>query len=240
MRKIAVFVEGELIFVRNLLLCSHLIDISKVSFECLRLYSESEQEVPFAFPNEHAKIHFQITNVGNDARVLAEIKRREAKLFKKGFSRIIGLRDMYSKAYRKRATHIDPNVTGAFVNAVKETIAEMDNADKISFHFAIMELEAWWLGMYNLFAKINSKLTVEFVEEHLHYDLSFVDPEKSFFHPAVELDKIYQLIEDKYGKSRDEVESITTKIESSDISDATNHDRCGSFKEFCNDLSDCQ
>ena len=87
--------------------------------------------------------------MGNDERVLDVIEENEEALFNNGFSKIIGLRDMHSKAYRKKSKNvIDDEVTQQFIEAVTTVIASMNNPDKINFHFAIMELEAWWLSMY--------------------------------------------------------------------------------------------
>jgi hypothetical protein len=113
----------------------------------------------------------------------------------------------------------------------------MNNPDKINFHFAIMELEAWWLSMHNLFAKIDSRLTVSFIENHLGYNLANIEPEKRFFHPSLEIDKIFQLVESSYKKHFSDVESITANIDSQDISDATNNNRCSCFQKFCDDLT---
>jgi hypothetical protein len=236
-QKVAVFVEGqsELIFVRNLLY--HLIESAKFSFECFKLHANSQQEVPYEYKNPHAEVHFQIINVGNDEKVLDAIKERKDRLLSKGITKIIGLRDMYSKAYRIKSKNIiDDDVTQQFIEAVTTAIAEMNNADKISFHFAIMELEAWWLSMYNLFSKINELLTVIFIEEKLGYNLSKIDPEKAFFHPAHELDKILKLVGVSYKKHFDDVESITSKMDYSDISDALNNNRCDCFRKFCDEI----
>jgi len=176
--------------------------------------------------------------VGNDERVLDVIEENEEALFNNGFSKIIGLRDMHSKAYRKKSKNvIDDEVTQQFIEAVTTVIASMNNPDKINFHFSIMELEAWWLSMYNLFAKINDQLTVSFIENHLGYNLSDIDPEKIFFHPSLEIDKIFQLVESSYKKHFSDVESLTSKIDSSDISDATTNNRCSCFRKFCDELT---
>jgi len=239
LQKVAIFVEGqgELIFIRKLLVLLN--DPAQVSFECFKLYGNLEQKVPYPYgtTNPLAKIYFKIINVGNDERVLSAIKEREEKLFKSGFNKIIGLRDMYSKAYRKKSKNvINDNVTQETIKLVTTTIVNMSNHDKIIFHFAIMELEAWWLSMYNLFARIDDRLTVSFIEKKLGYNLSNIDPETSFFHPSLEIDKIFKLVGSSYKKHFDDVESITSKIEFSDISDATNHHRCDCFRQFCDAL----
>lgn len=166
------------------------------------------------------------------------IAENENQLLTQGFKKIIGLRDMYSKAYRKKSKNvINHEVTRQFIEAISKMIAGMNNPDKINFHFAIMELEAWWLSMYNLFAKINDQLTVSFIENHLGYNLANIDPEQRFFHPSLEIDKIFQLVESSYKKHLSDVESITSNIDSQDISDATTHNRCSCFKKFCDDLT---
>ena len=236
MKKIAIFVEGqgEQIFIRNLLF--HLIDPSKFSFRCVKLCAGTVRDALYQFQNPNAEIHFQILNVQGDGGVLGAIRELEELLFSKGFTRIIGLRDMYSEAYRKRSREIDDQVTQEFVDRTNETIAQMSNAERIRLHFSIMELEAWWLSMYNLFSKIDARLTQRFIEEELSYDLSKIDPQKVFFHPAREVEKIFELIGSRYDKSRDDVEKITSKIDVSDISNAAENNRCNSFSKFCEEL----
>jgi len=73
MKKIAIFVEGqgEQIFIRNLLFCGDLVNLSEVSFECIDLRGNP---TPFPYRNPNAEVHFQIVNVGNDEKVLSAIK----------------------------------------------------------------------------------------------------------------------------------------------------------------------
>ena len=89
MRKIAIFTEGqsELIFVRNYLL--RIIDNSKISFECLRLHSETMEQVPHKFSSPNPDYFFLIINVAGDEKVLSAIKERENGLFNKGFCEIL-------------------------------------------------------------------------------------------------------------------------------------------------------
>lgn len=236
MRKVAIFVEGQgdQIFVRNLLY--HLIDPSTFSFRCFKLQAGSERQVPYEYPNPQAKRHFQIFNVQGDEGVLKAIQEREVRLFNQGFSKIIGLRDMYSKAYSKRSRNIDATLTQKFIEGSNATIAKMEHAANINFHFAIMEIEAWWLSMPHLFAKIDDRLTVEFIDHHLGYNLQAIKPSERFFQPASEIKKIFELIGRDYDKSRAAVETITSKITIDDITEATTNHKCLEFKSFCSDL----
>ena len=103
MRKVAIFTEGqsEQIFIRHLLL--QVMDCSKISFRCLRLYAGRDIPAKYDYLNPNAEIHFLIVNVGQDEKVLSILKEREANLIRKGFDRIVGLRDMYSEEYSKRS-----------------------------------------------------------------------------------------------------------------------------------------
>jgi hypothetical protein len=171
---------------------------------------------PFDYPNPHAEVCFLIVNVGQDEKVLSAIKEREEDLIKKGFERIIGLRDMYSGEYSKRSPReIDNRVTREFIDGLNSTIQKMSEPSKIRMHIAIMELEAWFLGMYDIFGKINSRLSVDYIEEELGFNLAEIDPQTQFFKPAEEVNRIFQLIGDP---------------------DAFNNGRCSSFREFYEEM----
>lgn len=237
MRKIAIFAEGqsEQIFVRHFLTLT--LGWEKISFHCLKLYADSMLHAPFDHSNEHAEVHFLIVNVGNDERVLSAIKEREVPLLQKGYEKIIGLRDMYSKKYRERSSgRINENVTRAFIESADETIEQMSEPERIKMLFAIMELEAWFLGMYNVFGRLNPALTVEYINKELDYDLSAIDPQTMFFRPADIVDDIFSLIDRRYKKSYDEIESICCKIEINDFHKAFEGGRCNSLKEFYEEM----
>jgi hypothetical protein len=240
MKKVAVFVEGqgEQIFVRELLF--YLGNPAKFRFECLRLEAGNLEEVPYTYGSKDAEIYFLIVNVQGDTNVLKTINQRERGLLAAGYSKIIGLRDMYSKAYRDiSADQIDDAVTQRFIEGANNTIATMSQPEKIHLHFAIMELEAWWLCMYTLLEKIDSQLTVEYIAQQLGYDLSTLDAETAFFHPVATLNQILSLVGGRYEKHFSEVESIMSKMTFDDICEillGENPPRCNSFKRFCEDL----
>jgi len=232
MNKIAIFTEGqgELIFVRHLLtlLSAH----QSLSFDCYALRQRNRFPVPYASHNPNASTHFLIVNVGNDERVVSVIKDREANLISKGYSKVVGLRDMYSETYCKRSKGIDATVNQDFIEAQAKMVQQMNHPDKIHIFFAIMELESWLLSMHNLFEKIHSKLTCQFIEERLGFNLSEVNPETSFFHPTNEFTSILGLVGVEYTKSRDQMESILSKMADNDIEDASKPGRPQSFAIF--------
>ena len=237
MRKVAIFVEGqgELIFVRQLIV--KLFDQNNISFECFELRSSfTPISVPYQFTSPNASIYFRIINVGNDERLLSAILERQKKLVESGFE-ILGIRDMYSRAYKKQSQEINSDVNELFIKIINDQIVKQtQNVDKIHIFFAIMELEAWFLSMPNLFKKLSPKLTPEFIHSKLGFNLTTIDPEVVFFNPAQDLDQVFRLIGERYKKSWDEMEKIAILIEDEDILAVTDSTKCKSFTAFVSKL----
>jgi len=194
------------------------------------------EPAPFKHHNENAETYFLIVNVGNDASVLSAIKEREKKLVQKGYEKIIALRDMYSQAYCKRSNTIDKQVTKGFIEHANISIREMSDPSKIKMHFAIMELEAWFLGMYDIFKKINSTLTVDYIKQELRFALNSIDPQNEFFKPTNDMERIYDLVRMQYHKKEHDIESLCSKMDTNDFSNAFENGRCTSFKAFYDEI----
>ena len=238
MKKIAIIAEGqsELIFVRNLLIRT--MDCSKICFECFRLYAGRTLPAPFKFPNPNAEVSFLIINVGQDEKVLSFIKEREKSLLSKGYDKIIGLRDMYSEDYLKISPNkIDENLNNSFLDSWNLTIKAMSNPSKVVLCVAIMEIEAWFLAMYNIFKNINSILSVDYIESKLGINLEEINPQIVFLKPSKMIDKILQLVGFQYNKKEHEVEKICSLINKDDISNVfLKKDLCSKFSEFYDEL----
>jgi len=241
MRKVAIFAEGQsaLIFVRQMLFL--LIDNSKLSFDCWEWHSHNLRLCLKynRYSSPEPEIHFLIIDARNDEGVLTALKERQKGLLENGFEKIIALRDMYSQNYRRRAgTKINDRVTNQFITEWQRSIQRMSNPSQIKMHISIMELEAWFLGMYNIFERIDGKLTVDFIADNLGFNLESVDPQKEFFHPTEKLSLVLALAGRQYGKkSRDEVENICSQINTNDLCDAFKNGRCSSFRDFYEEMS---
>lgn len=241
MKRIAIFAEGqtELIFIRNFLL--KVLDPSKLSFECYELISHQPFTVPYQYPNPSAEIHFLILDVHGDEGVLSSIKEREKNLIEgSGYDRIIGLRDMYCHEYVKRSPGVINNeFSNLIIQRHNQTVRDMRYPDRIKLFFAIMEIEAWFLGMYNLFEKIDSVLTVEYIKQKLGIDLITTDPQKQFYRPSDQVNSIFQLCGREYKKKQGEIESICSNMDSSDLDTAKENNRCSCFDDFCQEITRC-
>jgi len=240
MIKTAIFVEGqtELIFTRELIL--KFFEYQNVRVECYNLFNDKDlKPTEYSFPNEDANFYFQILNIGNDNKVISSILKRERHLFSKDFDKIIGLRDMYSKEYKdvvKNST-IDLKTNKKFIESHQKTISDKSiDPEKIKFHFAIMELEAWLLGIENLFQRHNNKLNYAEIKKNCKIDLDKIDPENEIFHPVNFVNKILEIVGDSYDKKKGEVNKFMGKIERQDFINLLESDKCESFNHYCNSI----
>lgn len=238
MKNVVVFTEGksELIFIRHLL--TQIIGYQDLSFDCLELHSDSERPASWQFRNPNALVYYLIINVGTDEKVLSEIEARSQKYIARGFE-IIGIRDMYCELYQKRLRQIhqaenviNDDVNSFFIQKSQERIQGLENADKIHFFFAIMEIEAWFLAIYWNLERIHHSLSAENIRNQLGFELEVIDPETTFFRPAAKLKQILLLANRNYDKHEHEVESIVSSITLDDITQAINSNRCRSLRAF--------
>lgn len=170
---------------------------------------------------------------------MSALREREERLFQVGYDKIIGLRDMYSEVYdRKSPGVINESVSNEFIENTKKVIDNMSKPDCIIFVFAIMETEAWFLAMYNLFRKIEKTLSVEYIEEETGINLKNIDPQKEFYKPSNELNKIFQLIGRNYSKSENDIEMLCSQLELSDLSNAIENNRCEAFRTFLHTMNE--
>ena len=239
MKKVVIFVEGntELIFVREYL--RKRFEYEDLEIECRKRQFNRFDEVPFQIPNPKAKFHFRIIDSGSDVKVLDDILEDEQFLRNLGYQKIIGLRDMYSENYIKivkQSKVIKADINQKFIDGSQARInREAKKPDSISFCFAIMEVEAWLLGIGEIWEK--KGISNQMIFKELGYDLSKIDPEVTFFHPAREVEKILAIAEKNYDKHAKEVESLVGKITKQDFETLIESNKCNSFKQFVSALS---
>lgn len=242
--KYAFFVEGqsEAIFIRELLLRMHC--HSDIEIECTDLYfNRTARKIP-AFTTPDPQKYFSIIVAGSDESVLGAIKERESNLILNDFQLIFGIRDMYSREYIEGLADIrlfqviDSRVTNHFLDRHANAISTMTHPEKIRFFFTIMEIEAWYLAFYPFLERVNSRLTPDFINTETGYDLKNIDPETTFFHPAVTLGKIYALVGMTYSKSYDDDMSIVNQLPYEMIDIISQSGKVNSFINFYNELLD--
>jgi hypothetical protein len=233
MSKVAVFVEGqtELITIREMLLRMYNYSIN---IECLQLFKDDEFiKAEYDYSSPTATASYTIINVGNDQKVISFILEREKHFFKNGYNKLIGLRDMYSKLYREKSAVISQDLNTQFINGAiesKNTISS--NSDNIHICFSIMEIEAWYLGLYHIFERLHPNLTPEYISNILGLDITIADPETAFFHPADALSRIYSSVGMIYDKHRGDIEAICRLLNIDDYETLYFAEKCNSFNIF--------
>jgi len=238
-RKLAVFVEGqtELIFVREFLKQWYGYDSNIVGFNCCNLLANEFRDTSYKYGDENSVNFFFLVNVGNDRSVLSSIIKRMKYLQNKGFQLIVGLRDMYSTQYIKDVGKrtVDDNICQQHIETVKEVLRSTENGAFVDFHFAIMEVEAWFLAMPGFLEKLDERLTPESVMQEVGVNLDD-DPEKTVFHPAAELGKIYSMVGKHYDKHVSDISSIMSKLTADHFLELVRSGKCQTFKVFAESL----
>ena len=238
-RRLAVFVEGqtELVFVREFLKQWYGYDTSVIGFACYNLQNNEFRDAAYQYGSEDSENYFMIVNVGNDNSVLSSIIGRLKFLRNKGFQLVVGLRDMYSSQYIKdaRKHEIVDEVSQRHVESVKEVLRDLEGGVFVDFHFAIMEVEAWFMGMDDFMERLDGRLTRDFVSQNLNISLDD-DPEKTIFHPAAELGKIYALVGKQYDKHKSDISSIMSLLTNDDYLRLIHSGKCNTFKMFAESL----
>ena len=238
MRKIAIFVEGqtELIVVREFLLKKF--EYTNIDLICRTLFKNSTiHPAEFDVLNANAEYHYQIINVGNDNAVLSRILKREKYMWNAGYVKIIGLRDMYSKKYREESQVIDQVTNHMFINGAKTTIVNKAiDSNKITVCFAIMETEAWFLGLNNIFEELNPALTNVNILNSLGIDLENDNPESTHYHPATTISNIYGLIGRSYKKKKSDIEAICKLATKNKYDELLSSNKCPSFSHFASQI----
>lgn len=236
-RKIALFVEGdtELIFVRSFLNAWYNYDANLLGVECYKLQANQPHPVPYPIGSRNSENFYQIIIVGND-NIMSKMLERAESLGNAGFSLVVGLRDMFCDAYHKKSVHgrvVSSDLNERFITSAQEIInnCSLSNKSDIQIHYAIMEVESWLLGMDNILDLIDSNLTKEDVRIKLGLDLS-KDPEKTIYHPAVELKKIFDLTGGQYDKHMDDTEKIISQLMKENYETLYHSGKCESFHQF--------
>lgn len=238
--KIAVYVEGqtELIFLCHFLRKWFDGDPSKVCIRYWELDGVRRIKKDLTFGDSNSLHTYAIINTGNDEKSLSEALMRAPNQKKVGFDKVLVLRDMYSEKYKEglRRSAIDKTRNDLFIQFAQTAIDDRHLTDLVHCHFAIMEVEAWILGMGWYLQKVNSQLTPEYLASDLKLDLN-KDPENYFYHPSKRLKKIYGHIGLYYSKREDQVHSIMSHIEKTDFQMLLDLDKCASFNAFVDNLT---
>lgn len=208
MKKIAFFLEGkcEQLFVEELI--SKIIELKQIKItriECSgKVNSRSFKVIHTqASENPNAEFYLLLYNCGNDKQVKSDIRDQLEGLKKAGYTKIIGIRDVYPDASLKELEEFRAGLKTGFVT---------DGLLSIVFCLGVMEFEAWLLAEHSHFERIHEKITTARIMEELEINLLDYDY-SSISQPAKVLQDIYWLEKIPYDKSQATVKKILSAID---------------------------
>lgn len=154
MNRLAIFVEGytEIVFVEKLI--EEIAGQNKVLIEQRKIRGGSTTQrtmglIKASRPNTGQQYFILLVDCGGDDLVKTRIREEHDNLTRKGYSRIIGLRDV-----RPKFTHGDiARLEATLPRYLKTSLAP------VTFILAIMEIEAWFLAEGTHFPRIAPAIT---------------------------------------------------------------------------------
>jgi len=222
-RKIAIFVEGktELKFVEKLL--QEILTENQYSIQTQEMRgSKGLIKINVInhglFPTS-IKCFILITDCGSDTTVKSYILEQRQSLINNGYSTIIGLLDLYPK----RKTDLND-----FKFRLNFKVPQIPIP--ISFVISVMEVEAWFIGEFTHFERIDIRLTQQFIKEKLNIDISTLIPE-DIPQPAQLLNQIYQLVSKGYTKKGKQIQNTVGSLDYAQIFFSL-PDRISSLNDF--------
>lgn len=208
MYKIIFVVEGqtERIFLEKFLWQYLPKKLSGMKFDIKYFQSKADNDLYSVTPDLKTKLDvvIYINDVHTGTRINSGLKAAS----KTGnYNAVIGLKDLYDgQRYNK---NLGPKENRDRIN--KKIIELKEKYPELTFEltFAIMETEAWFLAEPSFLQKLDPKLTVDFINEQLKFNLDEIDPEEYFDHPKNDITNIFKLIDNLEYKTD---ESTITQI----------------------------
>ena len=195
MKKLAIFVEGltEAIILRKLI--AEIAGRKNIQIDSCELRGGNRAighrinlKATDHFTNK--KYYALIIDCGADNSVASDIKDNYETMCRSGFHVILGLRDIYPL----NRVDISRLRRGFFFGLKTKPLTP-------HLILAIMEIEAWFIGEYTHFSKLDQSLTVERINRQLGFD-PVNDDLELLEHPSANLHDAYQLVSKAYRKNR--------------------------------------
>ncbi|NPD47599.1 DUF4276 family protein [Lentimicrobium sp. S6] len=229
--KIAFFVEGltEQEFVKKLL--AEVFGEKDIMFEIKAIMGSPKTKITLTsiespIIDGEKRYYILIYNCGGDSSIKSYILDQRNGLIKSGYSKIIGLRDVYPDVERQNTHRL---LTGLNYKLPQKDIP-------ISFVLSIMEIESWFIAEENHFQNIDAGLTPVFIETHFGFNPSTYNTEL-IDEPAKMLNDVYQLVGKSYRKKN---ASITRTINAMDYHNIyfNTHNRISSIGQLIGEIEE--
>lgn len=207
MNKLAIFVEGqtEQLFVQRLV--QEVAGRRNVATETRKASGGGRSGLPRRYTQlelsdaRDKQFFVLIVDSATDDRVASDIRDQYESLVRTGYSRVLGLRDVYPQSHNEI-----PLIQRALGRVLPRGSIPVDIV------LAIMEIEAWFLAEYTHFERFDSRLTLEKVNEVFGDDVRTLDVE-NIAHPSDTLNTVYQLVGRVYRKKKDQVSDTVDALD---------------------------
>ncbi len=218
MRTIAICVEGyaEAIFIHHIILI--LYKNINIIIDPLKFQNFKSDFYVHKYEGAEPLITFRIFIADGDNKLVSMLKNSSSSFFER-YEKVICLRDIYCETYKNELKKrrfppgvVNPTVTSLIENSILSEIAKIKQ-EKIDFHFAMMEIEAWFLAFYHLFPILSDKLNEKYISDELKMDIT-VDDLSSIFHPYESLARLFGNVGLKYDKTHGSIKNIVSTITS--------------------------
>jgi hypothetical protein len=202
MKKVAIFVEGdtEFFFVEKLI--QEVAGYGKIKLVMMKQHGNAIHFVrDNGTPDDVATLEVLLVNCCCDVKVKSSILERAQLLANKGYTYILGLQDLFPRNLDDLEKYEAGIATG------------LDAAPlPVKICLAVKEVEAWFLNEAGHFTEINSGLNRETIVNGVQFDPVDGNAEMEVKHPAVLLDKIYQLVGLRYQKHSNEIHRLIAAL----------------------------
>jgi hypothetical protein len=168
MRRLAIFVEGytELLFVDRII--REIADKNQIVIEHRQIRGGGRDgriqrtirtiKTPQAAHDK--SLYILIVDCGGDRLVAQRVREEQGPLTKKGYEKIIGMRDVYPEFTKEDI----PRLRRGLNYGVKTSLAP------VQFVLSVMEIEAWFLAEHNHFPLIDPAITVDAIRTLLGFN----------------------------------------------------------------------
>jgi hypothetical protein len=207
MKKLAIFVEGltEQILVRHML--KAVLDRNRIAIQTVKITGGHNVRMSFtvmraAHVDQLTDYYVLIYDCGGESNVKGYLLSQREKLVANGYTRVLGLRDVYPNFVREEVPKL--------LRGLNYRLPQKNAYTHI--YLAIMETEAWFLGEYRHLSRISGRLTPKFIEKHLGFNPSTQNMEERD-QPAHDMKAVYQLAGHDYTKKRDRLNAVVSKLD---------------------------
>lgn len=194
MKRLAIFAEGytEILFLERLIECvagNNNVVIDEIRIAGGGRAPRSVNWIRAQKPVANELYYVLLVDCGNDRLVKDRIREDHERLTNKGYSQIIGIRDVRPDFTRAELQKLESGLK----KYIKTSLAP------VQFVLSIMEIEAWFLAEHTHFARIDNSITLPGIQAAFGFNPE-ADDMSLRPNPTDDLEQIYQLAGKSYAK----------------------------------------